>query len=78
MNQDQLTSLVCRLGFFGAFGFLSVALIELIVRFFGYTILQDTYRPGRMMELAAVFLIFVIALLLRQVRDELKERGGAG
>jgi hypothetical protein len=47
------------------------------VRFFGYTILQQTYKPGRLLEFAAIFLIFVIALLLRQVRDALKERGAA-
>jgi len=77
MNQDQLISAISRLGFFGAFAFLSVAFVELVVHFFGYTILRQTYKPGRLMELAALILIFVIALLLRQVRDELKERGAA-
>ena len=77
MNQDQLISVITRVGFFGASAFMSVAFIELVVRFFGYTILQQTYKPGRLLEFAAIFLIFVIALLLRQVRDALKERGAA-
>lgn len=77
MNQDQVISVICRSGFFGAFAFMGVALGELVVNSFGYTILRQTYGPGRLLEVAAIILIFVIALLLRQVRDALKERGAA-
>ncbi len=35
---------------------------------------HQMYVPGRLLELAATLLVFVIAVLLRQVRDEL--RGG--
>jgi hypothetical protein len=39
----------------------------------GYTtFLGQVARPGRMLEYAAVLLIFVIALLLREIRQRLK------
>ena len=54
-----------------------VAFLERIVKFFGFSIIGDMYPAGRILELAATLLVFVIAVLLRQIRDELKaNRGG--
>jgi hypothetical protein len=73
MNLDKLTSLLLRVLFTGSLLLMSTAVVERIVNFFGYTILPETsYSSGRLLEFAAIFLIVVIALLLRQVRDELK------
>jgi hypothetical protein len=73
MNFDKLSSLVCRLFFFGAFLLLGIAVLEAIVQLFGFTILRGLYTSGRLMELAAVLLVFVISLLLRQVRQALSK-----
>ena len=41
----------------------------------GFTLLRGMYNPGRLLELAALLLIFVIAVLLRQIRDAVGARG---
>ena len=76
MNLDQLNSLVARLFFVGAFLLLCVAVVERINNFFGYT-LPLGYTPGRLLEFAAVLLIFIIAILVRQVRDQLRRSGSS-
>ncbi len=73
MSPDKLTSVVSRLFFWGAFALLSIAVAERLVNLFGYTILRGFYPGARILEFAAVLLIFVIALILRQVRDELRK-----
>ena len=73
MNLEKLVSVVSRLFFFGAFALFGLAVIERIANAFGYTILQ-VYRGGRLLEIAVVLLIFVIAMQLRELRDELKRR----
>ena len=66
---EKLFSLVSRLLFFGAFCLLGLALFEQASNLLGMTILRGTYSSGRLMELACVLLVFVITLLLRQIRD---------
>jgi hypothetical protein len=75
MDIDRLTSPICRLLFIAAFGLLGLAVLERVVYAFGYTILRETFTAGRLLDLAAVALIFVIALLLRQIRDGLAAGG---
>ena len=72
MSLDKLTSIISRLFFFLAFLFLAAAVAEWAVNIFGYTILRETYTAGRLLEFSAVLLIFLIALLLRQMREEVK------
>jgi len=69
MGADRLTSFFNRLFFTAAFVLLAVAVLERIATWFGYTILRNAYAPGRLLEYAAIMLLFVIALLLRQTRD---------
>ena len=55
--------------FFGiACGLLALAIVEFIARMFRYTILRG-WEPGRLLEYAVILLVFVIAILLRQIRD---------
>ena len=75
MNTERLNSLACRLGFFGAFFVAALAVLERVINEFGYTILRGSYAPGRLLEFAGILLIFVVALLLRQVRELLREKG---
>jgi hypothetical protein len=56
-----------------SFLFLIVAVIERVFNFFNYTIIAERYTPGRLMEFAAIFLLFVIALILRSIREEMRK-----
>ena len=69
MGADKLSSFLSRVFFLAAFLLLAIAVLERLVSFVGYTILGSAYTAGRMLEFAAVMLLFVIALLLRQVRE---------
>ncbi len=72
MDIDKYISIANRLLFFGGFALVSLAILEALVRIFGYTILRGSYTSGRLLEFAAILGIFVIALLLRQVREALR------
>jgi hypothetical protein len=73
MNLERLVSVVMRVLFGGSLLLMGIAVLERAANFFGYTILPDaTSSPGRLIQFSAIFLIVVIAFLLRQVRDELK------
>ena len=73
MSLEKLVSLVSRLFFFVACVLLALALIERIANASGYTILQQ-FSGGRLLEFAVVLLVFVIAVQLREMREELKKR----
>ena len=72
MNLDGIVSIVCRIFFAGAFVLLALAIFERFSYIFGYTLLRGTFTGGRLLEISAVILIFVIALLLRQIREKLE------
>jgi len=73
MISEKLASLALRLTFTASLILVVTACTERIANFFGYTILPEPrYSPGRMLEFATVFLVAVIALLLRQVREALR------
>ncbi len=74
MDLEKLNSIVCRIFFLGSFLLLAIAVLEFALNRFGYTVLHaSNYTAHRLLELAVVLLIFVVALLLRQVREELKK-----
>jgi hypothetical protein len=52
---------------------LIVAVLERIANASGYTMLRGTYTAARMLELATILVIFVMALRLRQIREQLKQ-----
>lgn len=74
MNLTKLVSAVSRLFFFGAFVLLGLGVIERIVYASGYTILRGVFTGFRLLEIAVVLLIFVIAMQVREMREELKRR----
>jgi preprotein translocase subunit SecY len=74
MTLDKLSSLMSRLCFFGAFVLLILAVIEKVANLSGYTIMRS-YAPERLLEVAVMLMVFVIALLLRQVREQLRGSG---
>ena len=69
MNMTMIFHLFARLFFFLALGLLGVAIIEILLNFLDYTILRGAYTAGRLIELSAALLVFVITVLLRQIRD---------
>ena len=74
MSIDKLSSVISRIFFFSAFLLVALAVLDRLLNSFGYTILRGPYTPGRLLLYAGTFMIFVVALLLREVREELKRR----
>ena len=71
----QLSSLASRTLFAGSFVLAGLAVLEKLSNLFGFTLIMlGAYTPSRLLELAAVALLFVIALQLR----ELKHLSGTG
>ncbi len=69
---EKMTSLFCRAFFFVAFVLLALSVVEAVVRRMGYTILRHSFEPARLLEYAVILLVFVVAMLLRQIRDGAK------
>jgi hypothetical protein len=74
MNYGKFASVLPRLFVGGAFLLVLVATVEYISNLFGYTVLRHAYSAGRLIELAAALTVIVIALLLRQIREELRKK----
>lgn len=70
---DKYTSFFSRLFFVVAIIILLLAVWDRIIGLFGWTITWLYYQPGRLLEFSAILIIFVIALLLRQIRQELRK-----
>jgi hypothetical protein len=73
MSLEKPISLVSRLFFLGAFVLLALAVMEKIANVSGYTIMGQ-YTGGRLLEYAVVLLVFVIAVQLRGMKEELRSR----
>lgn len=67
---DKLTSLLSRVFFAVAFIVLVIAVIDWLLRMGGRTLSFISYQPGRLFEFAAILMIFVMVLLLRQIREK--------
>ncbi len=74
MNLDSLNSVVSRCCFSGGFAFLALVIVEEFALLFGDSFLSRAYTPETLLNIGAVFFLVVIALLLRQIREELKRR----
>lgn len=75
MDFDRLISPISRLFFVGAFVLLALALGERLANALGYTLLGGAFSGGRLLEISAMLLIFVIAMQVREMREELRRRG---
>ena len=73
MNSAKLYSVVCRIFFFGAFLLFALSVLEKMASLLGLSFLSGLYTAGRLFEFASLLLVFVIALLLREIREELKQ-----
>lgn len=70
----MLVSLVSRIFFVASFVFAGLAFWEKIANMTGYTVLRGEYTPWRLLEFAAVALLFVVALQLREIKTSLREK----
>jgi hypothetical protein len=74
---EKILTAAMRVLFAIAFGLLAISVFEVLANNFGYTItLRGTYTAGRLLEFATVCLVFVVTLLLRQIRDQLNRGSG--
>ena len=64
-----------RVLFVGAGAMFAAALVEKIANAAGYTLVGRRYTPARLLEFAAIMVLFVVALLLREIRDQGRARG---
>ena len=65
---NKLGFILHQILFFGALLLGGVAVLERLFNFFGYTLLREYYAPWRLLEFAAIALLFVIALQLWEIR----------
>ena len=72
-----LVSIICRVFFVASFIFAGFAFWEKAANMMGYTVLRGEYTPWRLMEFAAVILLFVVALQLREIKTSLRSKGSA-
>jgi uncharacterized membrane protein len=70
---EKWISLLSRLFFVVALVFVALAVVDWIMRLFGWTLSFVQYQPGRLFEFAAMLMIIVAVMLLRQIRDNLKQ-----
>jgi len=64
---SKLISLLSRILFLISFVIAGVAVWEKLANLFGMTLLRG-YPPSRLLEFAAVVLLFVIAMQLREIK----------
>jgi hypothetical protein len=69
----KLSSVISRVLFLVAFLLAGLAVWEKLLNAFGFTVLRG-YAPSRLLEYAAVAVLFVIALQLREMKDLQKPR----
>ncbi len=67
-------SLLNRVLFVAAGILFAVAVVERVANLAGYTLVGGAYSPGRLIEFAAIMVLFVVALVLREIRDQGRSR----
>ena len=73
MDIDKITSLASRAFFAIALFTLALAALEKVANLLGYTFLK-LYSPERLLEISVAFSMFILVLLARQIRQEVKAR----
>ncbi len=69
---DKFSSFFSRLFFAAALIMLVIAIINWVLNLFGWAFSWLPYQSGRILEFSAILMIFVMALLLRQIRESLR------
>ena len=61
-----------RVMFLASAALIALAFIEWAAQIVGTTLVGRWYSSGRLLEIAATLLVYVIAVYLREIRDELR------
>ena len=69
---NNMLNSITRFAFILAVLAAALAILERVAYAMGYTLLRGTISGGRLLEISATLAIFVIALLLREIRDVLR------
>lgn len=72
MNINRIVSHAGNAGFWLALLALVVGLLEWLAQLSGFSLIGRLYSAGRLLELAAALLVFVIAVTLREILVELR------
>ena len=72
MENEKLMSMLSRLFFFVALFFLAMAVVEKGLNVFGQSIPVIDVFPQQLLSWTVPPLLFVIAIVLRQIREESK------
>ena len=72
MENEKLMSQLSRLFFFGALAFLGMAVVEKGLNLIGQTLPVVDVYPQQLLSWTTPPLLFVIAIVLRQMREELR------
>jgi preprotein translocase subunit SecY len=75
---EKLSSVLSRVLFVGCLAAAALAFLEKLLNAFGFTILGGGYAPSRLLEFAAVGVLFVIAVQLRELKEIEKSARGRG
>jgi hypothetical protein len=73
MNIDKLSSLGSRICFAAALICLVAGVVEGVLTFFNVSI-RTGYGAGHLLVLGAIFLLPVVTVLLREIRDEVRKQ----
>jgi hypothetical protein len=71
MDMQRILHIVGRVLFIGASAAILLAILEFAVEFFGTSLIGYSYSPGRLLELSAALLVFVMTILLWDIRNKL-------
>ena len=63
-----IETIIWRVFFYGSFALAAIAVCEKVANLFKYTLLGGLYTPFRLLEFAAIGLLFAIAMQLHQIR----------
>lgn len=74
MNIQTTLNYLSQILFFGATAGILLAFAELLAGAAGFSLIANTYPAGRLIELSAALLVFVIAVTLREIRDKTGEK----
>jgi hypothetical protein len=77
MSYNNAMTVLYRVFTFGALALIALAVLESVANTFGYSLVRESYRPGRLIEFAAMSAVLASALLLRQIREELRKKPSA-
>ncbi len=74
MRIETWMSVFSRIMFIAAVVCFFLAVFEKLANLNGQTLSFINYEPGRLLEFAAIMLLFVITVTLRRIRKELSTR----